>query len=405
MSFREIAGHRHLFSLMTAAAMRGTLPPSLIFAGPEGVGKKLAAVALAQLLNCPSPVATKYEGPGEDGVPPPKEQRAISSGSQMNEQASSERAASASAPSMFDVASDPDINGPWEVSSERDPRNGADRGSELSGNDACGVCASCRRIARGVHADVLVVEPGDTGVIKVDQVRDAIDRAAYRPFEGRRRVVIVDAADLVLTEAQNALLKTLEEPPAASTFVLVTSRPDVLLPTVRSRCQRLRFGRLAPAEIASVLARDHGYAEVDAHAAASMSDGSVGLALEGGSDGYVEAREAAARLLQGAAGSSDPRRRLDGAKLLTGGGAANRDELARRLRALASLLRDVGVLIARADEGILANTDLKPLLSTVQQGFDGERVLTAFAAVDRALLALDGNASPKIVADWIAFQI
>ena len=110
--------------------------------------------------------------------------------------------------------------------------------------DACGTCASCTRIARLVHADVLLVEPGDTGVIKVDQVRDVVERTAYRPFEGRRRVVIVDEADAMLSEAQNALLKTLEEPPSASMFVLVTSRPDELLPTVRSRCQRLRFGRL-----------------------------------------------------------------------------------------------------------------------------------------------------------------
>ncbi len=90
------------------------------------------------------------------------------------------------------------------------------------------------------------IEPGETGSIKVDQVREAIDRTAYRPFEGRRRVVIVDDADAMQLEAQNALLKTLEEPPSASMFVLVTSRPDVLLPTVRSRCQRLRFGRLRP---------------------------------------------------------------------------------------------------------------------------------------------------------------
>jgi DNA polymerase-3 subunit delta' len=169
--FREIAGHGHLLELVASAAARGSLPPSLIFAGPEGVGKRRAAIALAQLVNCEKLDATR--------------------------------------------------------------------------RDACGQCAACTRIARGVHADVLIVEPGDTGSIKVDQVRDAIERTGYRPFEGRRRVIIIDDADAMLGEAQNALLKTLEEPPPASMFVLVTSRPDVLLPTVLSRCQRLRFGRLA----------------------------------------------------------------------------------------------------------------------------------------------------------------
>lgn len=340
MPFREITGHRHLFALMTAAAVRGTLPPSLIFAGPEGVGKRRAAVALAQLVNCHAPVDAVYDD--------------------------------------TDAA---------------------------RGKDACGVCASCRRIGRGVHADVMMVEPGETGAIKVDQVRDAIERTAYRPFEGRRRVVIIDEADAILAEAQNALLKTLEEPPPASTFVLVTSRPDVLLPTVRSRCQRLRFGRLAPAEIAAVLMGEHDYAETDAHAAASVSDGSISLALEAGSEAAADARNAAGRLLQSvAAPSSDPRRRLDGARMLTGGGA-DRYELARRLRALSSLLRDLGILVSCADERYLANLDMKPRLHALLKSFDGERALRAFSAVDRALSALDRNASPKIVADWLAFQI
>ncbi len=125
--------------------------------------------------------------------------------------------------------------------------------------DACGECASCRRIGRGVHADVVVIEPGETGTIKIEPVRDVIDRANYRPFEGRRRVVIVDEADALVDAAQNALLKTLEEPPQASVFILVSSMPDALLATVRSRCRPLRFGELAPADVAATLMRDHEY--------------------------------------------------------------------------------------------------------------------------------------------------
>src|SRR6185436_2420412 len=106
-----------------------------------------------------------------------------------------------------------------------------------------------------------------------------IDRAGYRPFEGRRRVVIVDEADAMVAQAQNALLKTLEEPPSASIFLLVSSMPDALLPTVRSRCPKLRFGTLSPTEVAQVLVRDHGYAEADARAAAVDAAGSVGRAL------------------------------------------------------------------------------------------------------------------------------
>lgn len=327
MPFLDLVGHRRLFELTARAALNGTLPPSLIFSGPEGVGKRRAAVALAQVVNCLAPL----------------------------------------------------------------------------NKDACGTCTACTRIARGVHPDVLSIEPGESGNIRVDQVREAIERSAYRPFEGRRRVVIIDDAEALVPEAQNALLKTLEEPPAASMFVLVTSRPDVLLPTVRSRCQRLRFGRLSPSDIADVLERVHGYSSGDAHAAAALADGSIGGVLEGGSEDFVRAREAAAAVLTRIASASDPRSRLDAAKSLTNGGG-DREDVARRLRAVASLLRDLGVLHSRADERVLANADLKPLLTRLQKSLDGNRTLRAFSAIDRALDALDRNASPKIVSDWFVLQ-
>ena len=330
MPFRDLVGHRRLVALVAGAALRQTLPPSLIFAGPAGVGKRRAAVALAQLFNCASP---------------------------------SEEPA-----------------------------------------DACGHCASCRRIDRGVHADVLIVEPGDTGAIKVDQARQVIERSAYRPFEGRRRAVIVDEADAMEDSAQNALLKTLEEPPAASTFILVTARPDALLPTVRSRCQRLRFGRLSPAEVAAALARDHGFSDSDAHAAAVLADGSIGRALEEDSEAFADAREAAEALLQRLARGTDPAGRLAGAKAI-GADKADREEVGKRLRLVASMLRDLALLHARGADQPLANADRRSTLERLLPAYDGPRVVSAFTSIDRALWALDRNASPKIVADWVSFHI
>jgi DNA polymerase-3 subunit delta' len=216
--------------------------------------------------------------------------------------------------------------------------------------------------------------------------------------------VIIDDADALMPEAQNALLKTLEEPPPASVFVLVTSRPDLLLPTVRSRCQRLRFGALSASDVAAVLIRDHGFDAPAAHAAAAAADGSIGRALDRDVEDASAARDAAARLLTSAAAAKDPRRRLDAARAL-GAGAAERNALAERLRALSSLLRDIGALHARAPDGVLANLDLKPALESAGRSFDPDRVDAAFAAVDRALAALDRNASPKIVADWVALNL
>jgi len=274
--------------------------------------------------------------------------------------------------------------------------------------DACGECASCRRIARGVHPYVIIVEPGDSGAIKIEQLRSVIEQSQYRPFEGRRRVVIVDEADAAGADAQSALLKTLEEPPSGSIFILVSSIPDALLPTVLSRCPRLRFGPLAPADVARILVRDHKYTDADARAAAADADGSIARALEMQSEDVSEARDAAQRLLQETARVSDPVRRIAIARDLTEGKgtpAEERNRLAVRLRSLGSLLRDIGIIASRADRSMLANGDLEPQLEKLSSTFDAERTLRAYAAVDEALAALDRNASPKVVADWLLLEL
>jgi len=184
----------------------------------------------------------------------------------------------------------------------------------------------------------------------------------------------------------------------------VTSRPDVLLPTVRSRCQRVRFGPLSPSEIAAVLVRDHEVLPADARAAAAAADGSVARALERDVENATTARDAAAQLLASAASTADPRRRLDAAKAMSAG-AAERDALAERLHALSSLLRDIGALHSGVGDEALANADLKKALASASRAFDVDRAVAAFAAVDRAIAALERNASPKIVADWIALAI
>ena len=276
--------------------------------------------------------------------------------------------------------------------------------------DACGACAACARIARGVHPDVIVVEPGELGSIKIEQVRDLIGRAAYRPFEGRRRVVIVDDADALTVEAQNALLKSLEEPPSATVFVLVSALADSLLPTVRSRCPRLRFVPLDAVDVAAVLVRDHEYSEADARAAAADAEGSIGRALSAESADLSEARATAERLLRQAARATDPARRIDAAQGIPwrkGQPGADRDQLAASLRVMASLLRDVGVLVWHGDRRLLANADLEPVLDELSRSYDSARTARASAAVDEALAAITPprTGNPKVVADWLVLRL
>jgi DNA polymerase-3 subunit delta' len=340
--FRDVIGHRRVVSLLSRAVARGSVPPSLLLAGPDGVGKRRVADAVAEALNCLQPVTRPATG-----------------------------------------AADLEI-------------------------DACGTCAACRRIARGTHPDVIILEPADTGSIKIEPVRDVIGRAQYRPFEGRRRVVIIEHADALTQDAQSALLKILEEPPPASVFLLVTSSPDALLPTVQSRCPRLRFGRLSAAEVTAALTRDHGYTEADAHAVAADADGSIGRALEAEAADAAAARTTAQQWLMQAARSGDLPARVQMAQAFfpkKGLPAVERARLAACLRAMSSLLRDLGILSTRADARMLANADLQGGLERLTSAYDSARSMRAFTAVDRALGALERNASPKIVADWLVLQL
>jgi hypothetical protein len=170
----------------------------------------------------------------------------------------------------------------------------------------------------------------------------------------------------------------------------------------------LKFGPLSEQDIAAALVA-RGQSEAEARAAAAAADGSLGQALAAGAEDLVEARDAAARVLSAAAATPDPKRRIDSAKILVDAsrvsGAENRQELAGCLREMASLLRDLELVIARADANALANPDMRTALERLAPAFGQQRAARAFAAVDRALVALSGNAGIKIVADWVVLQL
>jgi len=274
--------------------------------------------------------------------------------------------------------------------------------------DACGRCAACARVGRGIHPDVLVVEPDDKGTIAIDTIRDVIKRCGYRPFEGRRRVVVLDDADAMGVDPQSALLKTLEEPPPGSVFVLVSSRPDALLPTVRSRCPRLRFAALSSREVARVLERDHGYTPADAQAAALDADGSVGRALEARASDAAQAVSDAQALLTLVVREADGSRRIQFVKDLfpkKSTPASEREHLAARLRALASLLRDVSLIRIGVSRDALANGDREADLVRLAERVDMDRASHGYTIVDQALGALERNANAKVVADWTVLQL
>ena len=142
--------------------------------------------------------------------------------------------------------------------------------------DACDQCESCLKINAGSHPDLLLVAPEDRQ-IKIDEIRLIDDALSFRPFEGRTKIVIVDDADTMNIAAANAFLKTLEEPPGDSVLILISSRPDRLPATIRSRCSRVNFFPLSLGPCKQVLREKVPDEELETLARLSM--GKPGLAL------------------------------------------------------------------------------------------------------------------------------
>lgn len=211
----------------------------------------------------------------------------------------------------------------------------------------CGVCSSCRKVAARSHPDVHLLAPDGTE-IKIDQVRQVQSDLALRPFEGRRKLLIVDSAESLNEAASNAFLKTLEEPPGESLIILVTSMPRKLLITIRSRCQELAFQPLPRATIAAVLRDRRSLDESDAWFLAGLGRGSLGraLAMEAGEE--RQAREQVASLLAGLPGM-----RLDELLSLADGVAKDREGFDRLINMAVELLRDRLVHLETGDDRLL----------------------------------------------------
>jgi DNA polymerase-3 subunit delta' len=150
---------------------------------------------------------------------------------------------------------------------------------ERDGEDACGECSSCRQIAAASHPDVqLISVASGKKDIGIDRIRELKRFMQLQPMRGRAKVAVLDEAHLLTIPAQNALLKVLEEPPARSFLLLVSSNPGALLATVRSRCQRLQFAPLPADTVVEILTAA---SQTDATAArelAALAEGSPGRA-------------------------------------------------------------------------------------------------------------------------------
>lgn len=247
------------------------------------------------------------------------------------------------------------------------------------GEEACGSCDACGKVARGVHPDLVVVMPEAEAVarkilaredlpktpsrdLKVQQIREVETQLRRAPLVGSRRVVILLQADSLNVPAQNAFLKTLEEPPAGTHIILVADAADALLPTIRSRCVRVPFVPLPLEEVAERLRQEKGMDPETARLCAALAGGSLGDALQispGALADRVRVLEALERL-----GPADLRPLLGLAEEIAAGGRESAELL---LDVIALFYRDVAVAAAGADDEALANRDLAQLVRTAAE--------------------------------------
>lgn len=263
-------------------------------------------------------------------------------------------------------------------------------------DEACGQCPSCRKMASRQHPDLHVVEP-DGAFIKIDQIRDLQRELVLRPVEASMKACIIDEADRLNPAAANALLKTLEEPPGNALMILLTSRLASILPTVRSRCQLLRFGPLPERVIEEELLR-RGTAPDTARMAASLANGSLKRALEAGEEGDSAGRgQMLSRL--GALSLGDIAPLFAAAEEL----AADRETAVERLDELASLLRDVFLIQGGGAE--VVNRDLLPLLEQEAGRSSLETSRQRLAHILEARQALTRNANPRLTMDVLLMRL
>ena len=278
----------------------------------------------------------------------------------------------------------------------------------------CGRCESCERIARGLHADVRVIdvdtelpsadEASGSGQgsssrtrknIRIEHIAELQREAALKPFEGLRRVFIVDGAEAMSAEAANRLLKTLEEPAEDVMIVLVSSFPESLPPTVVSRCQRIDLRLVRGEEIERVLV-DRFEAE-PGHAAilSRVARGCPGWAIDALSDPTAmdKRTQSAQRILSVLTGDIEERFRY--AREASSTFTRDRATGMAEIEAWLDWWRDVAFASNGLDQHVV-NADWLPSLTAVGKALKSDELSAAVDAIERTLDALRANAMPRL---------
>jgi DNA polymerase III subunit delta' len=270
--------------------------------------------------------------------------------------------------------------------------------------DACGVCPSCKRLAAGSHPDLLVISPEEgKAQIKIEVIRELRRLTDYPPLGGGWRVVLIKPAEALSIQndaAANALLKTLEEPPAHHLLVLIARSEAELLPTIVSRCHKLAFAPLPSALIIRELESRRGLPRSQAALVAALSGGSLGRALALDPEELVKQRDQVltdlSRLQQGSASAV-----LEWAQRL----AKNRADLDNFLLLAQLWYRDLLLSHFQAPGDLYAHQDLLPTLERKEAAGTPKTWFANFTALSQAQRQFQANLNPELTLDILGFKL
>jgi DNA polymerase-3 subunit delta' len=252
------------------------------------------------------------------------------------------------------------------------------------------------------HADVAMVRPYKH-IIRVPPIRELEREANFRPFEGAVRVFIVEDAEYMNDQAANALLKTLEEPTATTYLILTTTNPTALLPTIRSRCQVIRFAPIPAGKLQKFLIETKDISTEDAALLAQISRGSLGRALAGDVETYRERRDSMLAVLKALTLTGDRAQLLRSAEGLAA--AKDRDEYEKLLDVLETLIRDAWALALGRPGDSIVNTDLLHPLQQIGGELTSEQAAVWLTQIEELRAALEVNINRKISSDALLLSM
>lgn len=336
--FEKLAGNERIKEVFRRMLERGRVPGSLLFAGEDGIGKRLFALELAKAMNCREPV--RHEA--------------------CDRCSSCLRIGRSSFP-------------PYDNEDD---------------NKA--------RIVWSEHIDVGVVRPFKR-IIRVPPMRELEREANYRPLEGRARFFIIEDADRLNESSSNAFLKTLEEPPPTSHLVLLTSRPSALLSTIRSRCQVIRFAPLSVEEMEQHLLKERRLPKREAAFLAHIARGSIGRALSTDLSSFRERRDAMLEVLTQLALAEDRARLLRIAEEMND--AKRKEDYEPRLDVLEMLVHDVWALSLGAPPEKIVNQDVDAELKKISERVSTGRAARWITEIETLRGQLTVNVNRKVATD------